>query len=139
MKQEFRIDKVREYLLTILTNVTKKMNIDFLDAKSESYSISRLPAEPIVEKWIIPVTKKREIYNFVSRKAYSSCLDSNLSNIGFYEKFEKTISDNNNKKKLPDIKDIESISCLNCGSLQINETNTSVFSVQLEIIYREEL
>lgn len=139
MTEKLRVSKIREYFLTILSNVTKKLNVDFLDSKIDSYSISRLPVEPLVEKWIISTAKKREVYNFVSRKVYSADLESNLSNIGFYEKFEKTIADNNKQKILPDIKNIESIECLNCGTLQNNETNTAVFSVQIEIVYREEL
>lgn len=128
---------VREYLLKILADKVENLNIDYLDSKVDSYTITRLPIAPVVEKWIIPVAIKREAYNFESRKSYSKNIQDNLANIGFYEDFEKTIYENNKNRILPEIDNIESIECLDCGTLQRNDTNSGVFSVQIQITYRE--
>ena len=45
---------------------------------------------------------------------------------------------NNDNKILPDIKGIESISCLNCGTMNNANTNTAEFDIQIQITYREE-
>ena len=134
---ELRVKAIQEYLLKILSDTIKKLNINFLDSKIDSYTIARLPVQPVVQKWIIPVSVNREVYNFESRKVYSNDINSNLSNIGFFETFEKLIFENNKKRILPEIKNIESIECLNCGTLQRNDTNSGVFSVQIQITYRE--
>ena len=97
-----------------------------------------MPVQPIVEKWIVPIEKRREVYNFTSRKIYSKDVDTNLKNIGFYEEIETKIVQNNKNKILPEIKGIEEIECLNCGSMQDTTNETAIFSIQIQITYREE-
>ena len=65
-------------------------------------------------------------------------LINNLKNIGFFEEFEKIIRQNNEQGILPDIENIESIECLNCGTMNIANTNTAEFDIQLQITYRGE-
>lgn len=136
--EEYKITKIKEYFANILDGTIKKLNIDFLDAKIESYSLVRMPVQPVIEKWIIPIVKRREVYNFTSRKIYSKDVDTNLKNIGFYEDIESKIIQNNKNKMLPDIKGIEEIECLNCGSMQNTTNETAIFSIQIQITYREE-
>jgi hypothetical protein len=38
---------------------------------------------------------------------------------------------------LPDIEGIESIECLNAGTMVSANTNTAEFDIQIQIIYRE--
>ena len=68
---------------------------------------------------------------------YSPDVISNIENIGFYEEFEKIIKLKNELGQLPDIKGIENIKCLNCGSMVNANTNTAEFDIQIEIEYRE--
>lgn len=138
MEEKKRVEALQEYLLKILGEVTGDLNVNFIDTSSVGdYSIIRLPVQPEVEKWIIPVSLNQEVYNIESVKTYSQDQMSNLSNIGFFENLENKIKTNNTKKDLPEIKGIESIRCLNCGSLQSTDTNTAIFSIQIEINYRE--
>ena len=69
--------------------------------------------------------------------AYSQDTINNLKNIGFFERFERIIKSNNDEGILPDIEGIESIECLNSGTMKNNETNTSEFDIQIQITYRE--
>ena len=135
-----RAEKIQEYLIEILECVKKDLNVNYIDSsKIGAFSIVRLPVNPMVEKWVIPVSVNQEVYNIESVKVYSQDQMQNLSNIGFFENLERKIKENNKNKKLPQIDGIESISCLNCGSLQMTNTNTAVFSIQIEINYREGL
>ena len=135
--KEFRITQMQEYFCKKVLNQSN-INVDFISSNPGDYSINRTPVEPIVEDWIIPITKKREVYSFVSRKTYGPVLAENLENIGFFEQLEEKIKSNNKLRILPDIPGIESIECLDAGSLHSNEPNSAVFSVQLQITYREE-
>lgn len=135
--EDYRISKLREYLLKILKDIIEELNVSYLDSEIESYSLRRMPVSQTVEQWIIPITKKREVYNFVSRRTFSNDLKDNLLNIGFFEKFEKNIIDNNKNKVLPEIENIEKIECLNSGTIQNVTPETSVFSIQIQITYRE--
>ena len=135
--EDYRISKLREYLLKILKDIIEELNVSYLDSEIESYALRRMPVSQTVEQWIIPITKKREVYNFISRKTFSNDLKDNLLNIGFFEKFEKNIIEKNKNKILPEIENIEKIECLNTGTIQNVTPETSVFSIQLQITYRE--
>lgn len=137
-EKEYRISKLREYLLNILKDIIEELNVSYLDSEIESYSLTRMPVTPIIEKWIVPISKKKEVYNFVSRKVFSNDLKENLLNIGFFENFESRIIKNNKNKILPEIENIEKVECLNCGTIQSVTAETSIFSIQIQITYREE-
>ena len=47
------------------------------------------------------------------------------------------IIEKNKNKILPEIENIEKIECLNTGTIQNVTPETSVFSIQLQITYRE--
>ena len=66
---------------------------------------------------------------------YSADTISNIENIGFYEKFEDIIQENNEKNILPEIDGIQSIQCLNSGTMNKANTNTAEFDIQLQIEY----
>lgn len=137
--EDTRISKLRDYLFEIIDTLTNddkyQINADMLDDEAENYSLNKIPVDPIVEQWITGYTKYQDVYSFRSRKAYSQDVVNNLSNIGFFEAFERIIKQNNENKILPDIEGIESIECLNCGTLNVAGTNTAVFDVQIRIIY----
>lgn len=137
-EKEYRVSKLREYILNILKDTIEELNVSYLDSEIESYSLTRMPVTPTIENWIIPVAKKREVYNFVSRKVFSNDLNENLLNIGFFEIFESKIIKNNKNNILPEIENIEKIECLNCGTIQSVTAETSIFSIQIQITYREE-
>lgn len=134
-----RISKLRDYLFEIIDTLTNdnkyQINADMLDNEPDNYSLNKIPVNPIIEHWITGYTRYQDVYSFRSRKAYSQDVVNNLSNIGFFETFEKIIKENNENKILPDIEGIESIECLNCGTLNVAGTNTAVFDIQIQIIY----
>lgn len=135
--QNYVVSKLRNYILEVLKDVIEDLNVSYLDSEIESYSLKRMPVTPVIEQWIIPICKKREVYNFISRKTFSNDLKENLLNIGFFENFEKKIKQNNKNKILPDINNIEEIECLNPGTIQNVTAETSIFSIQIQITYRE--
>ena len=78
-----------------------------------------------------------DVYSFRSRKLYSQDTINNLKNIGFFEQFENKIKSNNEEGILPNIDGIESIECLNCGTMNNADGNTAEFDIQIQITYRD--
>ena len=134
----YRISKLREYLFEIINTLTKNSNYqisaDFL-GKVGDYSLDKIPTDTGVENWIIGIEKKKDVYSFRSRKSYSQDTLNNLKNIGFFEDFESIIKSNNDEGVLPDIEGIESIECLNCGTLNNVDGTQATFDIQIQITY----
>ena len=134
-----RIDKLRTYLFNILDTLTLdskyEINADFLGDIGD-FSLDKIPTELEVEQWIIGEEIHKDVFNFRSRKAYSSDEINNLANIGFFEDFERKIKSNNEEGILPDIEGIESIKCLNCGTLNSVDSDEAIFDIQIQITYR---
>jgi len=136
---ETRISKLRDYLLGIIDTLTSsskyQINADFLGGKGD-YSLDKIPTENVVTKWVTGVEIHKDVYSFRSRKSYSQDTINNLKNIGFFEQFENIIKSNNSKGILPSIKGIETIECLNCGTLNSVDGTEATFDIQIQITYK---
>ena len=140
--KDTRINSLRVYLCEVIealtTNKNYKINANMLSKNINNYSLDKIPTASTVEKWVTGMEIHKDIYSFRSRKAYSQDVINNLSNIGFFEIFESIIKSNNKKGVLPNIEGIQSIECLNCGTMLSADTNTAEFEIQIQITYREE-
>ena len=139
---ELRITKLRTYLFkiidTLLTDNKYQINANMLNSEPNNYSLDKIPTASTVEEWITGTKICRDVYSFRSRVGYSQDTIENLINVGFFEIFEKLISSNNEKGILPNIEGIQSIQCLNCGSMNNANTNTAEFDIQIQITYKED-
>lgn len=139
--EDLRITKLRAYLLSIidvlLTNKKYQINANMLSNEPNNYSLDKIPTSSTVEEWITGTKICRDVYSFRSRVGYSQDTIENLINVGFFEIFEKLISSNNEKGILPNIEGIQSIQCLNCGSMNNANTNTAEFDIQIQVTYKE--
>lgn len=140
--EDLRITKLRTYLLSIIdvlvTNKKYQINANMLSNEPNNYSLDKIPTSLTVEEWITGTKICRDVYSFRSRVGYSQDTIENLINVGFFEIFEKLISSNNEKGILPNIEGIQSIQCLNCGSMNNANTNTAEFDIQIQITYKED-
>ena len=138
--EDYRISKLRTYLFSIINTLTENRNYqisaDFL-GKIGDFSLDKIPTNTEVENWIIGVVKRKDIYSFRSRKPIGITYIDKLKNIGFFEEFEKIIKSNNDEGILPDIENIESIECLNCGTFNNEDGTQATFDIQIQITYRE--
>ena len=137
---DYRITKLRNYLFKVINTLIEdrnyQINADFLGEIGD-FSLDKIPTASIVQKWVSGVEVKRDVYSFRSRKFYSKDTMNNLNNIGFFEDFEKAIKDNNKKGVLPDINGIETIECLNCGTINNVDGTEATFDIQIQITYRD--
>lgn len=135
-----RVTKLRDYLFKIIKELNsqyEQINVNFLSDDINNYSLDKIPIEINNNGWIIGNILQREVYSFRSRMGYSSDVISNIENIGFYETFARIIKQNDDNNILPEIDGIESIKCLNCGTMNNGNTNTAEFDIQIQIEYRE--
>lgn len=137
--EDFRISKLREYLFGIINTLTTdrnyQINANMLSNIIDDYSLDKIPTSSIVEKWVMGTELHKDVYSFRSRKAYSQDTINNLKNIGFFEQFEEAIKSNNDGGNLPEIENIQSIECLNCGTLNITDGDSAIFDIQIQITY----
>lgn len=137
---ELRITKLRQYLLEIIDELLNsneyQINADMLANNPINFSLDKIPTASTVEKWINGTETCRDVFNLRSRNEYSQDTINNLKNIGFFEQFEEKINSNNKKGILPDIDGIETIECLNSGTLNRAETKTAEFDIQIQITYK---
>lgn len=140
--EDLRITRLRTYLLSIIdalvTNKKYQINANMLSNEPNNYSLDKIPTSSTVEEWITGTKICRDVYSFRSRVGYSQDTIENLINVGFFEIFEKLISSNNEKGIFPNIEGIQSIQCLNCGSMNNANTNTAEFDIQIQITYKED-
>ena len=137
---DLRVTKLRTYLMSVISELIEQygeVNIYFLSNEPNNYSLDKIPVNPTQEQWIIGNFLNRDVYSFRSRLNYSADTMTNIENVGFFETFEKLIKQKNDNNILPDIDGIQSIRCLNCGSLNNANTNTAEFDIQIQIEYRE--
>lgn len=135
-----RINKLRAYLMDVISEIVdsyKQLNIDFLSKDAGNFSLDKIPMQKVIDRWIVGSNLCQDTYSFRSRMNYSADVINNMKNIGFFETFEKKIYDRNKNRTLPDIDGIESILCLNCGSVNNANTNTAELDIQIRIEYRE--
>lgn len=135
-----RIDKVRLYLMEVLTELERKfetMNVNFLSNEIDNYSITKMPLKSVVETTITGTRLMKDVYLFSGKFTYGSEVAENLENIGFWEEFEEKIYSNNEEGVLPEIKNIKEIKCLNCGSMRVANTQDCEMTIQIQIDYEK--
>ena len=135
-----RITKLREYLKdiidTLIENKSYLFNANKLSNDPNNYSLDKMPTASTVEKWIFGIEIHKDVFTFRGRFNYPEDAETNLENVGFFEDFAQIIEQKNKKKELPDIEGIESIECLNAGTLNSATSNTAEFDIQIQIKYR---
>ena len=92
--------------------------VDFLGKEATTYTIEPIPNEYVLTQYKDGGSLRQFLFQFSSREFYDESVAQQIENLGFYEKFQKEIEYNNNRKILPDIDGIQSIECMNYGTIQ---------------------
>ena len=134
------IEKIRDYFKSKVTLAEEFDNIlvDFLGEDATSYSIEPIPVEPKLKPYTDGGSLNQYVFQFGSREFYDNSVAQNINNLGFYEKFQNEIETNNKNGVLPDIAGIQSIECLNNGTIQDVQSGTAKYVIQMRITYEKE-
>lgn len=99
------IDSLRDYMrnLTCLDtfNNAIRINVNYLEPNTDTYSIEEVPVDPILKTYVNGDSIRQYAFIFTSREPYSVDVLQNIDNSGFYEKLAEEIESNNNKEKFP--------------------------------------
>lgn len=130
------IEKLREYFReTGIIDKKNRLNVDFLGENPTEFAIVPIPVEPIIEMYLDGSSLKQFQFQIISCNDYGPDVFQNMSNSSFYEQLYKTIEMNNDKRLLPQIDGIQSIECLDNGTLLNTTTNTAKYAIQMKITY----
>ena len=134
------IEEIRNYFLKNVSLAKEFDNIlaDFLGDDATSYTIEPIPVEPKIRPYSDGGSLNQYVFQFGSREFYDNSVAQNINNLGFYERFQEEIETNNKNGVLPNIKGIQSIECLNNGTIQDVQNGTAKYVIQMRIIYEKE-
>ena len=134
------IEEIRKYFLENVTLAKEFDNIlaDFLGDEATSYTIEPIPTDVVLRQYSDGSSLNQLIFQFGSREFYDNSVAQNINNLDFYEKFREEIEKNNKNNVLPDIKGIQSIECLNNGTIQDVQNGTAKYIIQMRITYEKE-
>lgn len=134
------IQEIRKYFINHVTLAEEFENIliDFLEDEAVTYSLEPIPVEPVLKPYADGGSLNQYVFQFGSREFYDNSVAQNINNLGFYEKFQEEIETNNKNGVLPEITGIQSIECLNNGTIQDVQSGTAKYVIQMRITYEKE-
>ena len=131
------LEKIREYFKKEVT-LAEEFNeilVDFLGKEATSYSIEPIPTDKVLRQYTDGGGLYQLVFQFGSKEFYDESLNQNIENLNFYERLQNEIEENNNKGILPEIDGIQSIECLNNGTIQDIQNGTAKYGIQMRITY----
>ena len=130
------ISKIRQYFFELgIIDGNSNINVDFLSNKPIEYVIEPIPMEPVIRQYADGSSLRQFVFQFGSREYFGADVIQNMKNTEFYENFSALIEDNNKKGVLPKIKGIQSIECLNNGTINEDNTDNAKYVIQMRITY----
>ena len=137
MNEKRRIVRsLRQYFFDLgIIDENSNINVDFLSNEPIEYVIEPIPIEPILRQYADGSSLRQFVFNFASKNYYGADVIQNIKNTEFYEDFSELIEDNNRKGVLPKIKGIQSIECLNNGTINEDNTDNAKYVIQMRITY----
>lgn len=115
-----------------------KVNVNYLEADTDTYSIEEVPVEPIVKKYVNGDSVRQYAFIFTSREPYGVDVLQNIDNSGFYEKFADWIENQNDNEIFPVIDNgLEplEIKVTSTGYAFAVTEDTAQFQIQLRLKY----
>lgn len=117
-----------------------RIGVDYLDKETTTYSIEKVPCNPIIKKYVDGSCKKQELFIFSSRESYGQDVFNNLENINFYEKFAEWLEEQNCNKNLPKLTgkyEAEKLEVTSNGYAFATDIDKARYQIQLRLIYLE--
>ena len=108
------------------------------ELEKDVYKIGRIAVLKEYRKNKIGSKIVNEAINYIKKlNAKKIYIYSQLQACGFYENLQDWIEEQNENGNLPNVKGIQSIECLNCGTMLTSDGTTAEFDIQIQITYRE--
>lgn len=97
------IEAIRNYIgnMSCMSTFDNAINVNYLGAETDSFSIEEVPCEPIIKKYVDGSSVRQFQFVFCSREPYGAEVLQQLENSSFYEDFSNEIEDKNDNGILP--------------------------------------
>ncbi|MCC3870285.1 chloramphenicol resistance protein [Terrisporobacter mayombei] len=136
------IKALRDYIRTCphldTFNNAIKVNVNYLEPETDTYSIEEVPIEPILKTYVNGDSIRQYAFIFTSREPYGVDVLQNIDNSGFYEKFADWIENQNNNEIFPLLDNgLEplAIEVTSTGYAFAVTEDTAQFQIQLRLKY----
>lgn len=131
------IDYIRELLRTCPLLIDGRINVDFLDAESGSYSVNTTPAEPIVKRFVNGSTVRQYVFTFTSAELYGEEIRQNLDNAGFWEDFTAWIETVELPQTLDANQEAQQIEVLSSGYAYLTDADSARYQIECRLLYKQ--
>lgn len=123
-------------------NGAVSINVDCLPESATSYSIEKIPSNPILKKYVGGGSLRQECFSFCSREEYGEDVFQNIENSGFYEKFSEWIEEMNNNEIYPELdknKMPQKIEVTTNGYAFATDVDKARYQIEFRLVYLQEV
>jgi len=136
------IDSVREYMLSCPKLSGRKVNVNCLGTKLQSFSIDNVVADNVIKKYCDGGTLKQAVFTLAVRDRYDEILGENLYVMTLLEEIEDWIYKQNIIKNLPDLGSSDmiarSIEVTKSGYLHDTSMSSGRWQLEFRIVYKQD-
>lgn len=132
------IEILHDYLGSYEPLQDDRLNVDFLPADADSYSLDVVPCKEWVRRYIDGSGEKQFLFNLCSREAMDETLRRQMDNIGFYEDFSCWLDRQTMAGTLPDLgegRTARRLEATSSGYVFLQDTNTAKYQIQCKLTY----
>lgn len=119
----------------------KKIKVNCLSEKAESYTIEPVPASPIIRKYADGGSMRQYLFVFASRNYYDEDERNNIKAAEFFEKFGEWIEQVTDQNNLPELSKGYTpirLEVLSTGYLFSADATKARYQIQCRLIYTKE-
>lgn len=138
-------DKIIEYIKEFLQSCPllegEFVKVDYIGTEM-SYSIDKLPCDPIIQRYMDGGAKKQYQFALMSKEQYDEDIRINIENSGFYEAFEEWLERQNFLDNLPEMSQGKIpiyFETLSSAYLYDIEGNLARYRIECRLIYEQEV
>ena len=116
-----------------------RLDVDFLDEEAETYSIDTVPCDEVLKRYARGASIKQYQFAVSSRRYYEQNIETNLSNLQFFEDLTKWIEEKMQKRELPLMDDtrtaLKIVVTSNAYPFIISEDGKARYQIQMRLEY----
>ena len=132
------IEAVQAHLGTCPLLSGGRLNVDFLDSDTGSYSVDVVPTTEVLKNYMDGSTQRQFLFVVSTREAYGSDMRQNLENLGFFEALGNWVEAGDTLPVLDMGRTAQKLEVLTSGYIFDVETNTARYQMQCRLIYLKE-
>lgn len=132
------IEAVRAYLLTSPQLDGDRLNVDFLPAEANTYSVDVTTCTPIVKRWIDGSSRRQFLFTLSTRAYYGAEIRQQIDNLAIFEEFSDWIDAQNRAKNFPDLgegRTPQKIEVTTSGYAFTPQTDSARYQIQCKLTY----